>query len=131
MASNWGDDIDEELQRDNRIKIGPTFNYMHMGKLIRQLEDETREWDNKYPKSELLKIWGCSMFMLLILFTFSYSILIVATGLFFFFYSHIILQVYRAWKRFNYPRLQYWLMTFGVLIVIILVSWFLRSRIFG
>lgn len=49
MASRWGDDIDEELQRDNRIKVGILFNYMHMGKVIKQLEEETREWDQNYP----------------------------------------------------------------------------------
>lgn len=131
MASRWGDDIDEELQRDNRIKVGILFNYMHMGKVIKQLEEETREWDQKYPRNELLKIWGCDLFMIFLLMVFSYNILIVATGLFYIFYGHILIQIFRAWRRFKYPGLIYWLMTVAVLGAAFALAWLFRGLIFG
>lgn len=132
MQSRWGDDIDEELQQEHkRIKVGFMFNYMQINRTLKRIEEETREWDDKYPKSELLKIWGCDMFFLLILFTMSYMALIVATGLFFFFYGHVLIQISGVWKRFKYSLLAYWGMTLGGLAVVFALGWLFRSLIFG
>lgn len=131
MASAWGDDIDEELKQNKRIKVGFLFNYMQMGNIIKQLDEETREWDSEYPKSELLKIWGSAMFIIFVLALFSYKILIAATGLFFFFYGHILIQVFKAWRRFEYSGWKYWLMTLMTLVVIFIAAYFLRGLIFG
>lgn len=131
MRSRWGDDMDEELQRDEKIKVGFLFNYMQMGNLLKRIEEETREWDEKYPKSELLKVWGSVMVIMLVLFTLSYNVLLIATGLFFFFYGHILVQVYSVWKRFQYSKKVYWGMTIGALAVAFVLGWLFQSLIFG
>lgn len=131
MRSRWGDDIDEELQRDEKIKVGFLFNYMQMGNLLKRIEEETREWDEKYPKSELLKVWGSVMVIMLVLFTLSYNVLLIATGLFFFFYGHILVKVYGVWKRFQYSKKVYWGMTIGALAVAFVLGWLFQSLIFG
>lgn len=131
MRSRWGDDMDEELQRDEKIKVGFLFNYMQMGNLLKRIEEETREWDEKYPKSELLKVWGSVMVIMLVLFTLSYNVLLIATGLFFFFYGHILVKVYGVWKRFQYSKKVYWGMTIGALAVAFVLGWLFRSLIFG
>lgn len=131
MRSRWGDDMDEELQRDEKIKVGFLFNYMQMGNLLKRIEEETREWDEKYPKSELLKVWGSVMAIMLVLFTMSYNVLLIATGLFFFFYGHILIKVYGVWKRFQYSKKVYWGMTIGALVAAFVLGWLFRSLIFG
>ena len=131
MASGWGEDIDEELKRNKRIKVGFLFNYMQMGNVIKQLDEETGEWDSKYPKSELLKIWGSDIFIIFVLALFSYKILIAATGLFFIFYGHILIQVFKVWRRFQYSGWKYWIMTILTLIAAFVLAAFLRGLIFG
>lgn len=131
MASGWGEDIDEELKHNKRIKVGFLFNYMQMGNVIKQLDEETGEWDSKYPKSELLKIWGSDIFIIFVLALFSYKILIAATGLFFIFYGHILIQVFKVWRRFQYSGWKYWIMTILTLIVAFVLAAFLRGLIFG
>lgn len=132
MQSRWGDDIDEELQHeDKKIKVGFVFNYMQMSGLLKRIEEETKEWDAKYPKSELMKIWGCDMLFLLILFTLAYGPLIVATGLPIFFYGHILIQISGVYKRFQYSRAAYWGLTLCALAAAFFAGYFLRGLIFG
>lgn len=131
MRSRWGDDVDEELQRNEKIRVGFLFNYMQMGGVLKRIEEETREWDARYPKSELLKIWGSVMAIMLVLFTLSYNILLIVTGLFFFFYGHILFQVYGVWKRFQYAKATYLGMTAGGLAVTFALGWLFRSLLFG
>ncbi len=132
MQSRWGDDIDEELQqRQQKIKVGFVFNFMQINRLLKRIEEETREWDKKYPKSELLKIWGSTVAFSLLLVMLSYNILIIVTGLFMIFNIIIFFQVFGVWKRFNYSAAAYWGMTVGALAVVFLIGWLLRSLIFG
>lgn len=131
MRSRWGDEFDEELQRETKIKVGFVFNYMQIGKLCKRFEEETREWDDKYPKSELMKMWASIMCIMLVLFSVTYNILIMATGLFFFFYGHNLFQIYGVWKNFNYSTGAYWGMTFLTLAAELVLSYFIRGLIFG
>lgn len=131
MPSNWGDEFDEELKKDNRVKVGFLFNYMQMSRVLTEIEETAREWDDKYPKQELLKIWGSDMAIIFVLFTLSYNILVVATGLFFIFYGHILIQISKTWKRFHYSGWKYWGMTLLALIVLFAIAWFVRGLIFG
>lgn len=132
MGSRWGDDVDEELQqRHQRLKVGFVFNFMQISKILKRIEEETREWDEKYPKSELLKIWGSTMVFLLIFMTLSYNILIIVTGLFMLLNIIILFQVFGVWKRFHYSVVMYWLMTIVGLAVVFLIGWLLRGLIFG
>lgn len=127
---NWGEEWEEELQRDEKLKVGLLLSFKSMSLVIQRIEEETREWDDKYPKSELLKIWGSTMVILLFLFTFSYSALIVATGLFFFFYGYVLLQLGKAWKRFKYSAAFYWGITIPALILVLILGINLQTLIF-
>ena len=46
--SRWGDDIDEELKRKEKIKVGFMFSFKGMSHVVRQIEETTKEWDDKY-----------------------------------------------------------------------------------
>lgn len=128
--SRWGDDIDEELKRNEKIKVGFMFSFKGMSHVVRQIEETTKEWDDKYPKTELLKIWANVMLFFVALFTFTYNILIVVTGILFIFYGMIIVQIFSVWKSFGYPKLKYWLMTLIGLIAAFAAGWGLQSLIF-
>lgn len=126
MASGWGDDIDEELQKNEKITVGFQFNYMGMSHLIQRIESETREWDDKYPKTELMTIWGYNLFWMQVLFLLSYNVVLVFTIPFLGFYFHVLIQISQAYKRFSYKRTGYWLLTVAVLVAEIAFSFLVR-----
>ncbi len=129
---NWGDDIDEELQQKYEpIKVPLLFSFKSMSLMLQRIEEETREWDNKYPKSELLKIWTTALLIILVLITISYNVLIVATGFFMLFYGYILLQIARVWKRFKYSLATYWLMTLAALAGVFVIGINLQTLFFS
>ena len=90
--------------KDNRLKVGILFSFKSMSLITQRLVEETKDYDDNYPKSELLKIWGCAMMMLFFLFLFSYKLFLMATLPFMFFYAYALMHVFKAWKRFHYKR---------------------------
>jgi len=87
------------------------FSFKMMSIVINRISDETKEWDDKYPKRDLLKILANIMVIFAFLFVFTYSFLVAATGIFFLFYIYALFQLYRAWRRFEYSGLVFWLYT--------------------
>ncbi|MBQ9119272.1 MAG: hypothetical protein IJY09_04325 [Lachnospiraceae bacterium] len=128
--SGWGDELDEELKKDVEIKVGFRVNVRSISNVISRISEETREWDAKHPKLDLLKIWGNIMVLFLVLFTFSYSILIILTGFLYFFYGYLLIQLFGAWRRFRYSGVLYWIMTIAALVVLFALAAGLRSWIF-
>lgn len=116
MASNWGDDIDESMPK-GRLKACFVINVRTMAHFLEQIDEETREHDNKYPKSEILKIWGSVMacFAVFLACSFINPIFAFVMMPFELFYGFILFKAAKVWKRFEYSRLQYWLMTIGAL----------------
>lgn len=131
MASRWGDDIDEELKKEKRVHVGFVWNFLSMGEIIRRMEEETREWDETYPKSELNKIWGAVLVILPILISVSYSVLLIATIPFICLYAYVLVQIAKAWKRFHYSLVKYWGMTIPMLVLVLTLGFFVRKLIFG
>ena len=129
--SRWGDEFDEELQKKEEIKVGFMFSFKSMSHTVERLSEETREWDNKHPKIELMKMWANVMLVFAVLLSFSYSLFIAATGIFYFFYGYVLLQIYSTWKQFKYSRLQFWTMTVTVLIILVALAYFVQRSIFG
>lgn len=129
--SRWGEEYDGELLKEEKIKVDVLFSFKSMTLVLNRIIEETREYDDKYPKSELLKIWASALGVLFFLFLFSYNILICATGLFIFFYGFVLIQVYKAWKRFKYPGGKYWLMTVLALAVEFALARVVQGFIFG
>ena len=50
------DKYDDEIKPKEKIKVGFMINFKKMNVLLERIDQETEEWDSRYPKSELLKI---------------------------------------------------------------------------
>lgn len=129
--AGWGDEYESTPRQEEKIKTGRIFSFKTMSFVIEKIKDETREWDDKHPKDDLMAMWTNIMIIYLVLFTFTYNILIVATGLFFFFYFYVLFQMYGAWKQFGYSKAGYWVMTIAGILVTGAIGTVLKSFIFG
>lgn len=129
--AGWGDEYESTPRQEEKIKTGRIFSFKTMSFVIEKIKDETREWDDKHPKDDLMAMWTNIMIIYLVLFTFTYNILIVATGLFFFFYFYVLFQMYGAWKQFGYSKAGYWVMTIAGILVTGAIGTILKSIIFG
>jgi len=128
---NWGDDIDEELKRNEKIKVGLLLSFKSMTLVIERLVMETRECDDKYPKKELLKIWASITAIFTVLFTFSYSVFMIVTVLFIGFYGYAFYQLAKAWNSFKYSKLQFWGMSLVAVAAGVGIGTLLQGLIFG
>lgn len=128
---NWGDEFDEELKKDNRVKVGLLLSFKSMTMVLDRLIEETRECDEKYPKNELLKIWASIMVIFALLFTFTYSVFAIVTVLFLFFYGYAFVKLVKAWNSFRYSKLLFWGITALGILVGLVLSNLLRGVIFG
>ena len=52
---SWGDEIDDELKQEKRVKVGFVWNFLSAGTLLRMIEEQTREVTDEYPKCELIR----------------------------------------------------------------------------
>lgn len=129
--AGWGDEYESTPRQEEKIKTGRIFSFKTMSFVIEKIKDETKEWDDKHPKDDLMAMWTNIMIIYLVLFTFTYNILIVATGLFFFFYFYVLFQMYGAWKQFGYSKAGYWVMTIAGILVTGAIGTILKSFIFG
>ena len=127
----WGDEYEDKSGPEVKIKYGRIFSFKTMSYAINKIKDETKEYDDKHPKDDLMAMWMNCMIIFLILFTFTYSILIMATGIFFFFYFYVLVQMGSAWKWFNYSTVGYWIMTIAGILITGAVGTILKSFIFG
>jgi len=127
----WGDEYDNKSGQEVKIKYGRIFSFKTMSYAVNKIKDETREWDDKHPKDDLMAMWMNVMLIYLVLFTVTYSILIVATGVFFFFYFYVLVQMYSAWKQFGYSKVGYWVMTIAGVLITAVIGTVLKSFIFG
>ena len=130
--SNWGEEYDEELKNHERVNVKLRFglNFKYLSQMLDKIDEETREWDEKYPKSELIKIWACIMLNFLLLFSLSYNVFIIVTGAFYIFYTYSLFQTYGKWKRFRYSRIQFWTATVVVLTIMFIVGGVIRRWVF-
>jgi len=127
----WGDEYETAPRQEDKIKTGRIFSFKTMSFVINKIKDETKEWDEKHPKDDLMAMWMNIMLVFLVLFTFTYNILIIATGLFFFFYFYVLVQMYGAWKQFGYSKAGYWIMTIAGILITAAAGTILKGFIFG
>lgn len=125
------DDYDYEVKyaKDEKLTAGFMVNFKSMSVLLERFEEETKEYDDKYPKNELLKIWGSIMFCYVVLFALSYKILFIVTLPFIFFYTYSLYHVFKAWKRFKYKTGPLWGMTIVGIIAAIALGMGLQTII--
>ena len=129
--AGWGDDIDEELKNeDEEIEVGFCLKFKTMTLIIDKIIDETKEYDEKHPKDDLISLLINDLVILSVLVMFSYNVLMIVTVFFMLFYGYILIQIGKAWKRFNYSMGQYWLLTIIGLIVAVAVGVVIQGLIF-
>ncbi len=127
----WGDEYEDKSGQKDEIKYGRIFSFKTMSYAVNKIKDETKEFDDKHPKDDLMSMWMNCMIVFLILFTVTYSFFIVATGVFFFFYFYVLVQMGSAWKRFNYSVAGYWIMTIAGILITGAIGTILKGFIFG
>jgi len=127
----WGDEYENKSGQEEKIKYGRIFSFKTMSYAVNKIKEETKAWDDKHPKDDLISMWMNCMLVFLILFTFTYNILIVATGVFFFFYFFVLVQMYGAWKQFGYSKAGYWIMTIAGILITAVIGTVLKGFIFG
>lgn len=127
----WRDEYENKPRQEARINTGRIISFKTMSTVINKIKDETRDWDDKHPKDDLMAMWTNIMIIYLVLFTVTYSILIVATGIFFFFYFYVLVQMYGAWKQFGYSKAGYWVMTIAGILITGAIGTVLKGFIFG
>ena len=124
--------MDEYYDKPNGpIKVGFLFSFKSMSMILQRIEEETGDYDQRYPKSELLKIWGNCLLLIFALACLSHSIFIVATGPFIFFYCYVLFQVMRVWKRFKYPRVGMMIATIIGPLLVLVAGFALQGVIFS
>lgn len=132
MMSRWGEEVEgEETLKKERITVGFAWNFISASHTLNRIDEEVGEWDEKYPKSELWKIWGSTLVIMCILLCASYSVVMIATLPFLFFYGSLLFKISKAFKRFGYPRVGYWAATILILVGMVGLSILVRSLLFG
>lgn len=129
--NRWGEDLEPELQKDPEINVHFTLNFKTMDIMLSRLDEETREWDSKHPKDKLMILWASIMTVFFVLFVIAYQAIAFFSCIFFFFYGYILFRIAKTWKRFQYSRVQYWLMTVVAIGVVFAASRFIQPLIFG
>lgn len=129
--SNWGEEFDDELKNYARPRAHFSLNFRYITHMLDRIDEETREWDEKYPKSELMKLWGSVMVLYFILVCLTYSVLIIVTGAFYVFNTYALFHLYGKWKRFKYSKRSFLLMTAVMLMIVFVAGGFVRGMLFG
>ena len=125
------DDYDDELKQleNNEIKVKFTINLKKMDVLIARIVEETREFDAKHPRAELMKIWAMALLCIFGLLIVSRNIVLVVTLPFLFFYVLVIFQIGAAFKRFRYKRFPYWMKSLGVFLLALALALCIQALI--
>lgn len=126
---NWGDTYEDE--KPEQIKVGWTISFKTMSFLLNKISEETKVIDEHHPKEELMSIWTNIMMVYFVLFAFSYSVLIAVTGVFFIFYTYVLVQLYNVWKQFKYSKTFFLGLTAVGMIAAAVLGTFLRNFVMG
>ncbi|MCQ2538061.1 MAG: hypothetical protein MJ124_06660 [Lachnospiraceae bacterium] len=122
-------DYDAQYLKNHPLKVGFCIGFKSMALLINRLVDETGEVTSKYPKSELLKLWGYDMGIFFFVFLITYKVLTLAALPFYFFYGFVLVKLFIAWKKFKYSLWQLLLMTLVAFSAEFALAAFIRSLI--
>ncbi len=116
MTNNWGDDIDDELKKKEKLRAGFTWNFISTNVLITRFDQEVGESDENYPKYELSKMWYSTLVVMLVFEILFHSVICIVALPFFFLYGMILIKIARLFKRFGYSTLKHWIVTIIALI---------------
>ncbi len=132
MNSRWGDEVDEELLKRERVhaSVMSTVNFISMHRMLQKFDEEVGEVDEHYPKDEINKMWMGCLGVMFVLMLFTYNAIMIATLPFLFFYFFQLFGIYKTLKRFQYDTKTYWLKTIVLLVVLLAASFLLRKVLF-
>lgn len=116
MTNNWGDDIDDELKKKEKLRVGFTWNFISTNVLITRFDQEVGESDENYPKYELSKMWYSTLVVMLVFEVLFHSVICIVALPFFFLYGMILIKIAKLFKRFGYSTLKHWIITIIALI---------------
>lgn len=116
MTNNWGDDIDDELKKKEKLRAGFTWNFISTNVLITRFDQEVGESDENYPKYELSKMWYSTLVVMLVFEVLFHSVICIVALPFFFLYGMILIKIAKLFKRFGYSTLKHWIITIIALI---------------
>lgn len=127
------DDYDDEVKygRDEKLNVGLLFSFKSMSLIINRIVEETKEANEQYPKSELIKIWACAMMMCGVTMLCGYSYFFFVLCIFLFFYLLVVFQVFKAMKNFGYKRGGLIALTILIFIAEIGLKYLLHNVIIG
>ena len=50
----WGDEYEDKSRQENKINYGRIFSFKTMSYAVNKIKDETKEYDEKHPKDDLM-----------------------------------------------------------------------------
>lgn len=128
LSNSWGDDVDDELKKREKLKVGFMWNFISTNNMITRMDQEVGEVDENYPKSEIEKMWYSTLVIMVIFELLFYNALCIIAIPFFFLYGMLLFKMAKLFKRFNYSVTKYWVVAIISLIVgggLYYLIWFL------
>ncbi|MCQ2497099.1 MAG: hypothetical protein MJ131_10975 [Lachnospiraceae bacterium] len=129
--SNWGDDRDYELEKEERLSCGILLSFKSQLQALNKISDEIRTSDENYPKDCLDNIWLGVMIMLSVFILLTYNIVAIATIPFLAFYGSSLIKLAKTYKEYHYSMTAFWLKTIITLVIIIAGTTALKIFLLG
>ena len=111
ITNNWGDDIDDELKKKEKLRAGFTWNFISTNVLITRFDQEVGESDENYPKYELSKMWYSTLIIMILFEVLFHSVICIVSLPFFCLYGMILFKIAKLFKRFGYSTAKHWIIT--------------------
>ena len=119
---NWGDDTDFEVKALKDYEGRFTINFKKIFNDVDEISQKTLEVTDTHPKDSLLKLWAGTMTGMFIFFLLSYQAFALMLIPILAFYLIALVRVGRCWKSFRYSSAQFWLMSAGTIVVLLVIS---------
>ncbi len=91
-------------ENEERPQIPFTLNFKTITAVMQNTQDSLKEWDDKYPKYNLIGLLAGILGIAAILICFTYKALVVATLPMLFFYFLAWRSVFKTWKQCGYSK---------------------------
>lgn len=128
LSNSWGDDVDDELKKREKLKVGFMWNFISTNNMITRMDQEVGEVDKDYPRTEIEKMWYSTLVIMVIFELLFYNALCIIAIPFFFLYGMLLFKMAKLFKRFNYSVTKYWMIAIISLIIgggLYYLIWFL------